>query len=273
MVEFLATGQQFIAVGTHPSGVRYEWAAGLPDAFPVLSLEQFEALWSELAATFGIEAASESQASVKARSWPTPRPPTRRPVPAERRAASSAPSATAACTSPAPSRTSTPATRARPAPPTGRRTRAATSTATSAACTPTASTATTRSSWTPSGYVDEDLMSEFSAIGAPAAAPTRRSRSRPTSRSSAQTCGQAAALPGAARRPVRPGQAPVLADQGRAAQGGAGVLFGESTAGKTFAVAGHGGDIALGTAWRGMRTRRPGWSTWWPRARRAFATG
>jgi hypothetical protein len=65
MVEFLATGQQFIAVGTHPSGSRYEWAAGLPDAFPVLSPEQFESLWTQLATAFGVEAATESQASVK----------------------------------------------------------------------------------------------------------------------------------------------------------------------------------------------------------------
>lgn len=66
MVEFLATGQQFIAVGLHPSGVRYEWSAGLPDAFPVLTEPEFEALWSALAAEFGIEAPTESQASVKA---------------------------------------------------------------------------------------------------------------------------------------------------------------------------------------------------------------
>jgi hypothetical protein len=65
MVEFLATGQQFICCGLHPSGVRYEWQNGLPDAFPALSLEQFEALWSELAATFGVEAPTESQASIK----------------------------------------------------------------------------------------------------------------------------------------------------------------------------------------------------------------
>lgn len=66
MVEFLAQGQQFVAVGLHPSGVRYEWAGGLPDAFPGLSLEQFEALWRELAEAFGAEAPTESAGSVKA---------------------------------------------------------------------------------------------------------------------------------------------------------------------------------------------------------------
>ena len=37
LVEFLATGQQFVALGTHPSGVRYEWllAAIGPEALEV----------------------------------------------------------------------------------------------------------------------------------------------------------------------------------------------------------------------------------------------
>ena len=67
MVEFLATGQQFIALGTHPSGARYEWAGGLPDEFPTLTAEQFETLWAALVAEFGVEDAVTSGASVKAR--------------------------------------------------------------------------------------------------------------------------------------------------------------------------------------------------------------
>jgi predicted P-loop ATPase len=55
IIEFLGDGQQFIAVGTHPSGVRYEWSGGLPDDFPVFSIEQFDALWSALAERFAIE--------------------------------------------------------------------------------------------------------------------------------------------------------------------------------------------------------------------------
>jgi len=55
IIEFLGDGQQFIAVGTHPSGVRYEWAGGLPDEFPVLTIEQFDALWSALAERFALE--------------------------------------------------------------------------------------------------------------------------------------------------------------------------------------------------------------------------
>jgi hypothetical protein len=65
IVEFLANGQQFIAVGTHPSGARYEWAGGLPDAFPVLDAAQFLELWEELAKRFAIEDATTQSASVK----------------------------------------------------------------------------------------------------------------------------------------------------------------------------------------------------------------
>ncbi|MGL5422689.1 MAG: AAA family ATPase [Serratia fonticola] len=48
IVEFLATGQQFIAVGTNPSGARYSWGDRLPAFFPSLSAPEFEALWGEL---------------------------------------------------------------------------------------------------------------------------------------------------------------------------------------------------------------------------------
>lgn len=65
MIEFLATGQQFIACGTHPSGSRYEWEGGLPDKFPTLTSAEFEDLWQALVTTFGIEAATESNASTK----------------------------------------------------------------------------------------------------------------------------------------------------------------------------------------------------------------
>lgn len=68
IVEFLATGQQFIAVGTHPSGVRYQWSDDrLPDAFPALDAERFEALWSALVTQFAIEDPGTSSVSVKAR--------------------------------------------------------------------------------------------------------------------------------------------------------------------------------------------------------------
>ena len=48
IIEFLATGQQFIAAGTHPSGERYVWSPELPDDIPCLTAEQFERLWARL---------------------------------------------------------------------------------------------------------------------------------------------------------------------------------------------------------------------------------
>ncbi|HDZ8876780.1 VapE domain-containing protein [Aeromonas dhakensis] len=52
-IEFLMTSQQFVAVGTHPSGVRYEWEDGLPMAIPVLTQDQFERLFEGLQREFG----------------------------------------------------------------------------------------------------------------------------------------------------------------------------------------------------------------------------
>lgn len=66
IVELLATGQQFIAVGTHPSGARYEWAEGLPDAIQTLTLDEVNALWSALAEEFAIEDSTTQASSVKA---------------------------------------------------------------------------------------------------------------------------------------------------------------------------------------------------------------
>lgn len=66
IVEFLATGQQFVAVGTHTSGTRYEWEGGLPSEIPVLDLATFEALWRTLDARFAVEPGATATASVKA---------------------------------------------------------------------------------------------------------------------------------------------------------------------------------------------------------------
>jgi hypothetical protein len=66
-VELLATGQQFVACGTHTSGVPYEWDGGLPDSIPELSREEFEALWAALHEKFG----SEESITVKAGMTPT----------------------------------------------------------------------------------------------------------------------------------------------------------------------------------------------------------
>jgi putative DNA primase/helicase len=46
-IELLARGQQFVAVGTHSSGARYEWESGLPHRLPELTTEQLEAIWAD----------------------------------------------------------------------------------------------------------------------------------------------------------------------------------------------------------------------------------
>ena len=60
VIELLATGQQFVALGTHPSGARYEWPAGLPDDLPELTLDQADELWRMLEERFGVAPASTS---------------------------------------------------------------------------------------------------------------------------------------------------------------------------------------------------------------------
>ena len=53
VIELLANGQQFVAVGTHPSGSRYEWEGGLPYEIPEISPDALDGLWSALADRFG----------------------------------------------------------------------------------------------------------------------------------------------------------------------------------------------------------------------------
>lgn len=54
LVELLATGQQFIAVGQHPSGNRYEWVGGLPDDIPPITSEQLEHAWDTIRDEFAV---------------------------------------------------------------------------------------------------------------------------------------------------------------------------------------------------------------------------
>lgn len=48
LVEFLATGQQFVAAGTHPSGVRYQWSPEIDNGIPELTESDFENLWTAI---------------------------------------------------------------------------------------------------------------------------------------------------------------------------------------------------------------------------------
>jgi hypothetical protein len=59
-IEFLLTGQQFVAAGTHPSGARIEWEGGLPNSIPELKAAEFEALFEALQTTFGTKDATIS---------------------------------------------------------------------------------------------------------------------------------------------------------------------------------------------------------------------
>jgi hypothetical protein len=65
IVELLASGQQFIAIGTHTSGVRYAWDGGLPTSIPTIPPAQFEALWAELVALYAIEKPTTTTTSKK----------------------------------------------------------------------------------------------------------------------------------------------------------------------------------------------------------------
>lgn len=75
-LEFLGTGQQFVAVGTHPSGKRYLWGKspeqqggafvdGLPETFPSMTVGEFETLWGSLQRLFGVADAIEAAPSAR----------------------------------------------------------------------------------------------------------------------------------------------------------------------------------------------------------------
>lgn len=72
MVEFLATGQQFIAAGEHIkhgelSGARYEWDWQGNNDFPTITIEALNELWFEIVENFGIGGGSVGNATRKAR--------------------------------------------------------------------------------------------------------------------------------------------------------------------------------------------------------------
>lgn len=81
LIEFLATGQQFIAAGTHSSGARIEWETvnhndevvkGMPDDFPAVALEEFNKLWAELETKFACEPSTVGNVRKRAESFDSP---------------------------------------------------------------------------------------------------------------------------------------------------------------------------------------------------------
>jgi hypothetical protein len=55
IIEALADGQQWLAAGTHTSGVRYAWRDGLPEEFPTLTEAEFEKVWGTLQLLYAVE--------------------------------------------------------------------------------------------------------------------------------------------------------------------------------------------------------------------------
>jgi hypothetical protein len=256
MIELLATGQQFIAVGMHPSGVRYEWADGLPDAFPVLSSAQLEDLWSQLATEFGIEAATESNPSVKANKL-----------------------ADAAATDPV-AQFLLNAGRVKKAERDGRL---------HITCPfedeHTGDSGESSTTYWPAhtggyaqghfrclhahcehradqdfldgvGYVDEDLLSEFSAIAAPSPADDPL----PITDKADVTIDAPSVKPARFRvysaEEFTQGKPLTWLIKGVLPQAELGMVYGESTAGKTFAILDMVAHIAMGRPWRGIKTRQ-----------------
>lgn len=67
IIENLARGQQFILEGTHPSGSRYVLDMRGNSSLPVLSGEQYTAVWSGIVDKFGLEAATEIGSTTRKR--------------------------------------------------------------------------------------------------------------------------------------------------------------------------------------------------------------
>lgn len=53
-IEMLGDGQQFVACGTHESGVRYRWHPELPWTIPTITLAQLDTVWSILTARYAM---------------------------------------------------------------------------------------------------------------------------------------------------------------------------------------------------------------------------
>ena len=72
-IEFLGTGEQFVACGTHPNGTRYTWEyegrSELPIALESRDPAQFEAMWSTLADRFGVHRSMSKPASAAMPDW------------------------------------------------------------------------------------------------------------------------------------------------------------------------------------------------------------
>ena len=67
MVEFLGTGQMFVAAGARKDGSRYYWEDGLPNHIPEISREQYDALVEQLAQELAVEPVKEASSTTRQR--------------------------------------------------------------------------------------------------------------------------------------------------------------------------------------------------------------
>ena len=65
MVEFLGTGQMFVAAGTRKDGSRYYWEDGLPKEIPEISRERYDDLVEQLAREVAIEPVKEASSTTR----------------------------------------------------------------------------------------------------------------------------------------------------------------------------------------------------------------
>jgi hypothetical protein len=59
-IELLADGQQFVAAGTHSSGVRYQWSPELPSSLPTITLDQLNSVWTRLTQVYATKESAQA---------------------------------------------------------------------------------------------------------------------------------------------------------------------------------------------------------------------
>lgn len=65
-IELLGDGQQFVACGSHASGVRYQWYPELPSSIPTITLDQLNQIWTQLSKTYATTPTTSAPPAVPA---------------------------------------------------------------------------------------------------------------------------------------------------------------------------------------------------------------
>ena len=65
-IECLLDGQQFVAAGSHSSGVRYQWLPELPPSLPTISMDQLNRLWTTLTTMYATTESAKANQIVQA---------------------------------------------------------------------------------------------------------------------------------------------------------------------------------------------------------------